>query len=136
MKKLLLSKAKLTSAWKPVTEQGAGIFKDKNIDRTGFLSGIFGIEVGAVSGTPTSFSVAAKIQHSDTTTDEDYVDVPGYTLPTLTAINTETSKGFDLTGLKKYVRIVATIAFVGGSTPKVFLTGPVVLGDAIAEPVS
>ena len=135
MKKKLLLNTKLLPAMAPVTEQGAAV-KGTAIDRTGFLSGIVNVGVGAVSGTPTSFSVASKLQTSATTTDGDFADVTGYTLTALTAINTNTFKGFDLNGLKKYIRVVVTPTFVDGTTPKIYLTSSIALGDAIAEPVS
>lgn len=135
MKKNLLLNTKVIPALNPVTEQGAAV-KGLAIDRTGSLSGIVSVGVGAVSGTPTSFSVAGKLQHSDTTTDGDFADVTGYTLTALTAINTNTFKGFNLNGLKKYIRVVITPTFVDGTTPKIYITSSVALGDAIAEPVS
>lgn len=136
MKKNLLLNAKIVPAFNPVTEQAAGAYAGSAIDRLGFLSGIVEVGVGAVSGTPTSFSVVAKIQESDTTTDGDFTDVAGFTLDSLAAINTNTFKGFDLTGLKRYIRVVVTPAFVGGTTPKVYLTGAVALGDSDTEPVA
>lgn len=135
MKKKLIEQAKLVPAFNPVTESATAI-KGTAIDKTGYLSVIAMAGVGAVSGTPDSFTVIGKLQESDTTTDGDFSDVTGYTLSTLSAINTNTNKGFDLTGLKKYIRLVVTPAFTGGTTPKAYLTGGIVLGDAVVEPVS
>lgn len=135
MRRKLLEQVKLVPAFNPVTETATAI-KGTAIDRTGFLSAIVTVGVGAVSGTPDSFSVASKLQESDTTTDGDFTDVTGATLTSLTAINTNTYKGFDLVGLKKYVRIVVTPTLTGGTNPKIYLTGAVALGDANIEPVS
>jgi hypothetical protein len=63
-------------------------------------------------------------------------DATGYTLDSLTAINTNTYKAFDLNPLKRYVRVVITPSFEGGTTPKIYLTGSVALGDADSEPVA
>ena len=136
MKSKLRNNVKLVPAFSPVTEQAAAVFKGVAIDRLGLYSAVVEVGVGAVSGTPDSFSVAAKIQHSDTTTDGDFVDVTGYTLTALTAINTNTHEAFNLTPLKRYIRVVITPEFTGGTTPKIYLTGAVALGDADEEPVS
>ena len=136
MRRKLLEQAKVLPAFNPVTEQAAGAFKGAAIDRGYNESLVAMVGVGAVSGTPTSFSVAAKLQHSVDATDGNFSDVTDGDLTSLTAINTNTFKSFDISGCKKYIRLVITPAFVDGSSPKVYLIGSVTLGDNAVEPVS
>lgn len=79
---------------------------------------------GATTGSPTSFSVAAKLQESDDGS-TNWTDLA--TQETL-SVTTASSRGA-LRGIrtKRYVRSVLTPAFVGGSSPTVptcsFVTG-------------
>lgn len=108
------------------TASGTAI-KGDAIDRLGFGSCVFDVLTGATSGTPDSFSVAGKLQHSDTTTDGDFTDLTGATTTAITAVGTLARKNVDLTSAKRYIREVITPTYVGGSTPYVFVAGQVTL---------
>lgn len=103
------------------------------IDRTGFMSCILAAAVGAVTGTPTSFTVPAKIQDSaDGSTG--WNDVTDGAITTLTAINTAGKKSVNLATAKKYIRVVVDVAFVSGTTPTADVAALVLLGGGDTDP--
>jgi len=93
------------------------------VQRPNHRSAVLMLAIGTVSGTPTSFSVNAKVQTSDNGTDYvDYIPPTQSTVQTtaaLTAINTNTFSAIDLSGAGPYVRAVIQPTFVGGTTPAV-----------------
>jgi hypothetical protein len=110
------------------------------IDRLGYESGSLAVFLGAASGTPTSFTVNAKIQ--DATDDAgagaaDYksneVDVDAITA--LTADNGETVIDFSLAGARRYIGVVVVVAFVAGTSPKIEVASTIALGGAAVLPV-
>lgn len=116
------------------TASGTAI-KGTALDRTGFDSCTLALQTGATSGTPDSFSVAAKLQHSDTTTDGDFTDITGAAVTPITAANAIASVDVNLAGVKKYIRAVVTPTYVGGTTPSVLLSAAIVEGGAQSLPV-
>lgn len=94
--------------------------------------------LGAVSGAPTSFSVQSKIQHSvDNATWSDYkpdgVNV-AQDAAALTAASTEHQTGVDLTAADRYIRVVSTISFTGGTSPSVEVAADVILAGENTVP--
>ena len=71
---------------------------------------------GAAAGTPTSFELAYKVQHSDD--NSTWADATGLTAASA-ADNGLAVIAFRPGQLKRYVRGVVTPAFVGGTTPSV-----------------
>lgn len=110
------------------------------IDRIGFSSGKLVISRGAATGTPSSQTTDAKLQHSDTTTSGDFVDYtqPDGTAAAITQDTTATAKvitlDVNLVGAKRYVRAVVTPALSGGSSPAFPLGSVLVLGGAAQLP--
>lgn len=103
------------------------------IDRLSYLGAVFAIEVGATTGTPTSFTVDAKLQESaDNTT---FTDIAGATMTQITAANSHGEINLNLAGIKRYIRAVITPAFVGGTAPTVLVGASCVLGQASSLPV-
>jgi hypothetical protein len=100
-----------------------------------YLSGNVQAEVGAASGAPTSFTVDVKLQHGDKADGTDMADA-GIALTQLSADNTNTAKDIDMVGLKRYIRAVATVAFVDGTTPKIPVNVKFVLGDPTNDPAN
>ena len=101
------------------------------IDRQGFMTAVLLAACGAPSGAPSSFTVATKVQDSgDGITD--WVDVAGATVTTFTMNNTEGTKDLDLKGMRRYLRVVQTVAFVAGTTPAIPISAAVLLGSATA----
>lgn len=99
---------------------------------------LFGI-VGALANTPSTTSVIYKIQDSVDDVDGDYadsVDAAGTALA-MTALTAAASDGrldFDMTGLKRWVRVVATVAFTGGSSPTAVVGATLILGGTYEGP--
>jgi len=116
------------------TASGTAI-KGSAIDRTGFDSCVLAVFTGVDAGTPDSFSVAGKLQHSDTTTDGDFSDLTGASVTAITAENTLSEVDVNLADAKRYIRAVVTPTYVGGSTPSVHLGALVIKGGARNPPV-
>ena len=99
------------------------------------------LAVGTATGAPTTQSTTIKVQHSDDASfSTDINDAPATAyldpIPTLTANNTNANFDIDLAGLKRYIRVVVTVAFTGGTTPAQFVASSIVLGDAITDPAN
>lgn len=135
MKKLLIEQAKLIPGLNPAA-QPAGTVTGPVIDRQGFLSAIVNLTVGAAAGAPTAQGVSLKLQHGDAANGTDMVDVTGAATPSLTADNTNASFNVDMTGLKRYIRVVATVTFTDGTTPTIPVAATLALGDADKHPVA
>lgn len=117
------------------TLEGPGIPK-----KDGAHSALFVINTGPSTGTPDSMSVAVKLQESAVEADgATWTDVAVSTAnPVVTAaIAAASSRAFieaDLSPLKEFVRLVFTVAHVGGSTPKTGLSAECILGGLINRP--
>lgn len=99
------------------------------------------LAVGAVTGAPTTQSTTIKVQHSDDATfATDVNDAPASayldSIPTLTADNSSANFDIDLVGLKRYIRVVATVSFTGGTTPAQYVASSIVLGDGTNQPAN
>ena len=90
-------------------------------------SAVVACQVGAETGSPTSKTVNYKLQDSpDNSTWADY----GSAGTTITADDTDGELDLDLNGADRYVRVVVTVAFVGGTSPTVPVGATLVLGGA------
>lgn len=111
-----------------------------SIDREKFDSALFHVQSGVDEGTPTSFAVDAKLQ--DSANGSSWADVstsasnPSVAITQITTENADRFLEIDLTPLRRYVRLVFTVAFSGGSSPKVALAADAVLGGAPSAPLS
>lgn len=115
----------------------AGTRNGSAIDRLGYGSCIVAANVGASSGTPTSFTLDYKLQDSadGSTGWADYTPPSGTAaLTQITAASALSSKNIDLAGAKRYLRVVEVLAFVGGSSPTLGCSSVVVLGGAVVKP--
>lgn len=107
-------------------------------DRTGFLSCVLAVNVGAVTGTPATATVAAKIQDSaDNSTFADFV--PNTGAASIAAQDVHTAGGFfavnvNLLGARQYIRAAITTTLSGGSSPTIPAGAAIVCGGAITEP--
>lgn len=120
-------------------DNSAGTRNGTGIDRATpggqlYMGAVLSGRVGAASGTPTSFSAIYKLQDSadNSTGWADY----GTAQDTVTADDGTGQVSVNLTGAKRYIRVVEVIAFVGGTTPKVEGSAVVVLGGARSHPVA
>lgn len=100
------------------------------IDATQYDGGVVACQVGAVTGTPTSYSVAFKVQDSpDNSTWTDANDADGNAVTaSLTAAGIAKLR-IDAGRLNQYVRVVATPSFTGGTSPTVLVSASALLGD-------
>ena len=106
------------------------------IDTKGFNSGGVVVVNGVATGSPSSYTIDAKVQHCDTSGGS-YTDVAGASITQIIAdsnIATIRLSGFG-TSLKRYIKIIVTPALTGGSSPKALIGATVQLGRAEREPV-
>jgi len=95
---------------------------------------------GAETGAPSARTLDAKIQDSadGSTGWADYIP-PGQltvaAIPQIVAANAEAEVDVDLSGAKKFIRVVETLGFTGGTAPTLGATETVVLGGADRTPV-
>lgn len=116
-------------------DSAAATINGASHDRQGYLSALLVAKNGAPSGTPTSYSVDAKIQDSaDGSTG--WADFAGASVTQITADDTDRAKAVDLSGAKRYIRVVVTVAFVGGTSPKVEVDADVILGGTDTLPAA
>jgi len=107
------------------------------IDTKGYNSGAVVIVIGAATGTPTSYTVDAKVQHCDTSGGS-YADVTGAVITQITAdskVATIRLSGIGTSSLKRFIKIVVTPALTGGSSPKALVSATVQLGRGYKDPV-
>lgn len=94
----------------------AGTRNSVGIDRLGFDSGVLIAQTGAATGTPTTLTLAAKIQESaDGTTG--WADIAGAVIDPLTAENSVARVNLRLPTAKRFLRVVETVGFTGGTSP-------------------
>jgi hypothetical protein len=119
----------------PVLSAANAALKGAAIDRSGFNSCVLHQARGAADGGPSAHSLDSQVQHSDTTTDGDFEDLPGVegSAVALTAAG-QNELDINLSGAKRYIRVVSVIAFTDGSTPKIPIAVTVVLGGATEPP--
>lgn len=96
--------------------------------------------LGAETGTPTSFTADFKIQDSaDNSTFADYVPPGGVAadaaVTQMTAGSSIAEVDIDLSGAKRYIRVVEVIAITGGTSPKVPASSTLSLYGADRTPV-
>lgn len=113
----------------------AGANNGTGIDRAGYDEVEVLISTGAATGTPDSYSVNAKLQES--TDNSTFTDVSGVAITAITAdATTAKMRKIDASTLARYIRVVTTPAYVGGTTPKVPVAVTVLLGKAANGPVA
>ena len=110
-------------------DSAAGTVTGVAIDRRGYESGVFTVITGQASGSPTTQSVILKLQEC-ATSGGSYADVSGATLAAITANSTGGELNVNLKTLKRYVKAILTVAFTGGSTPKIEVGATYSLGEA------
>lgn len=115
----------------------AGTRNGAAIDRLHYGSCVLQASAGATTGTPTSFTLDAKLQDSadGTTGWADFVPHNGTAAVAPIAVaSTQATKNIDLAGAKRFVRVVETLAFVAGTAPTLGAACSVILGGAKDKP--
>lgn len=111
----------------------AGTINGPSFDRQDFDSAVLHGQVGAATGTPTTQSVIYKLQDSsDDSTFEDFEDGD---IDAIEANDTSAELDLNLSGARRYVRVVAVVAFTGGTSPTVPIASTLTLGGARTRPV-
>lgn len=85
----------------------------------------FLVRSGVASGSPTSYTITCKIQ--DSADGSTWADVTDITSQVISADDTEVTLDVDAGKYRKFLRVVATILFVGGTSPAVDVAGVAVL---------
>lgn len=98
----------------------------------GYLSCDLVLNVGDATGSPTSFTADAKLQHSDDGS-TGWADITGGAVTQQTAAGIVRKK-IDLLKAKRYVRSVVVVAITGGTTPAVPCSSTVILAGSIVKP--
>jgi hypothetical protein len=112
------------------------------VDTLGFNTGMLAFESGAISGSPSAISIAVKLQESDASDGSgmaDALDNTGTVIGgTVTAANTELLARVEGLGAnrKRYLRVVETTTFTGGTTPAVHIHANILLGRPGELPVN
>lgn len=112
----------------------AGLDSNKAYNRTGFNSAILVVNVGEITGTPDSFSVAVKLQHRDV--GGVFADLTDAAITSITAANSIAIKNVDLSGAKAEIQARIVVTMTGGSTPKATMSVDLVLGGAVIVPAT
>jgi hypothetical protein len=128
----------------------AGTVNGAAIDRAGigggtlFHSCVLHGACGAATGSPSAQTVDNKLQDSAdgstgwadiTGASTGWADITGAALTQLTADNGEAEKDVDLSSAKRYIRVVNTVDFTGGTSPAIPVAAEVVLGGSEQLPV-
>lgn len=128
------AEVKVVAGFSPRASAGETI-NGAAIDRKDFQSCVLHARSGAVSGSPTTVAYDAKLQESaDGSTG--WTDIPGAAISQIAAADTEKHVDVNLAGAKRYIRVVAVIAFTGGTSPTLGVAATVVLGGAVVKPTS
>lgn len=126
----LYNNLKLVSSVVPAVNS-AGTVTGTTVDTAGYESALMTVNVGAVAG---AGDVTLKLQHSDTTTSGDFVDVPDAQLqgeiPAALVAATTYKQGY--LGAKRYVRALGTL----NSGTSVAYSVDFLLGNARDKPVA
>lgn len=116
--------------------KGSGVDMQNHDTFVGYVS------VGPTTGAPDSFTVDARLEHSDDDVDGNYAAVvvnpqnAAVAITQVTAVNTTRRIEIDRRGLKRFVRWTHTIAFVNGTSPKVGISSGFAVGGSVIKPVS
>lgn len=126
----------------PAAAKSAGTVNGSGIDRkpkggTGFDSCKVVISNGATTGTPTSFTNTCKVQDSaDNSSFADYTPPTGSASGVNSVASSCAEFEVDLSTARRYVRVVETIAFVGGTTPTLLANSTLVAFGTDETPYS
>lgn len=121
----------------PVITVGNGTVNGVAVNRQGYLSVGVIYTAGICPSVPTGFTAALKIQDSadGSTGWADFATIATLgTASDLSAASTTQYFDVNVRGAKKFIRVVQTLTFTGGSSPSQLAAIAVVLGDKNVEP--
>lgn len=109
------------------------------IDRKGYTSAVFTIISGNYTSTPSSIDVACKVQDCATETGT-FEDVSGATARVSGEVATTRIRdeeiNVDLRPCARYIKLVVTPDFTGGSSPTFYFGATVTLGEPSVKPAT
>lgn len=116
--------------------RAAGAFNGLAVDTEGFDDMMVTVAIGATTGTPSTFTVAANVQESANGS-TGWVDIAGAAIVTATAVDRTAELRVDLRAVARlrFVRVVVTPTYVGGTAPTIQVAAVVLLGQAERGPV-
>ena len=115
---------------KPTNSAASAPTNGAALDRLGFDSAVAHCLIGSAAGSPTGISATFKLQESDTTDNGDFADVTGAALAAMTANDASGRLRLNLSGRKRYIRVVCAVALTAGSSPTLPIAASVQLGGA------
>ncbi|MCK5017952.1 MAG: hypothetical protein KAS32_12925 [Candidatus Peribacteraceae bacterium] len=112
----------------------AGALNGTGIDRRGYNSLVVTALRGADAGGASAWTCAVKVQ--DSADNSSFTDISGATgsIAYDSSSSGSAEINLDLRAYKRYVRVVMTPAFTGGSTPSLLVAASVALGQASVKP--
>lgn len=111
------------------THTGTGIDRAGTSGDQEYLSGTLAVSVGAATGAPSSFTVDAHLE--DSADNSSFAAIsPAVAITQMTASGMGTV-GFNLKGLRRYVRAVVVTTITGGTSPTLPVAADVILGGAV-----
>ena len=129
------------SVWPQAISGSSDVNGANTFDRVGtttnehYLSGVLVLNVGATTGTPTTFSVACRLQ--DSADNSSFADIAtAVAVTAVTTANTTATVAFNAKGLRRYLRAVVTPTFSGGTSPTVLVSASLVMGGAAVVPAT
>ena len=129
------------TALRPQASAAAAAFSlvGLTVDREAFQSALFKTITGAATGAPSAVAVTSKLQDSEDGTT--FADVAAsQSNPSVTssvaAVNSSGILEVDLSPLRRYVRMVHTVAFTGGTSPTVQIAAECILGGGPMLPTA
>jgi len=127
----------------PQSVTGASAVNGTAVDTKGFNTAMLSAYAGLTSSNPSVANMVYKLQESDTSggTYTDALDNTGTVIGGTIAVNAAAGslvRRIEGLGLnrKRFLRVVITPAFTGGTSPAVLLDGQIVLGRAYQLPTN
>lgn len=124
----------LSAALHAQTVANAAAASGSAVDRKGYDGAVILCTVGATAGVPTTISCAFKVEECETTA-LGWSAITDAT-KTLTAKDSSGEINLNLSGTKRYIRLVVTGTHTGGSSPTATCGGVVALGQAKTLPAA
>jgi predicted S18 family serine protease len=119
-----------------VANAGSETINGTGIDRRGKNSCVVFAKAGTATGSPSSFTFDVEIEHS-TAQGSGFADPStSHDLTQITANGGSAYLDIDLSGYNRYVRVNATVALTGGSSPKLPIAVGIILGGSDTLPVA
>lgn len=118
----------------PGNTPGAAAGNGLVIDRLGYRSALIGLAAATIAA---SSSIVAKIQHGDAADGSDMVDFKPdnavISTDTLSTSNTNSYKDVDLSGAKRYIRLVTSVVGTAPSFSSYVVLGDIDYGDGFND---